>query len=129
MKSRAIRWFWLATTTAQVLVIGLLAVGIVGAQRRAQPTGTTGTNARDSMVADNARRMLDEGRRVFRFETFGDEAYWGDTLRLHRAIAGEKLGGVGPGVSPKTALSVGLKVDVDAVPAPVADALNRAVKK
>src|SRR5262245_12384879 len=124
MKSRAIRWFWLATTTAQVLVFGLLAVGIVGAQRRAQPVGTTGTNARDSMVADNARRMLDEGRRVFRFETFGDEAYWGDTLKLHRAIAGEKLGGVGPGVSPKTALSVGLKVDVDTVPAPVADALK-----
>lgn len=68
--------------------------------------------------------MLDEGRRVLRYETFGDEAYWGDTLKLHRAIAGAKLGGVGPGVSPKTALSVGLKVDVDAVPAAVAAALK-----
>ena len=80
--------------------------------------------AMDPAVADNARRMLDEGRRVFRYETFGDEAYWGDTLKLHRAIAGAKLGGVGPGVSPKTALSVGLKVDVDSVPAPVAAALK-----
>lgn len=80
--------------------------------------------ALDPAVADNARRMLDEGRRVFRYETFGDEAYWGDTLKLHRAIAGAKLGGVGPGVSPKTALSVGLKIDVDAVPAPVAAALK-----
>jgi hypothetical protein len=78
----------------------------------------------DSSVADNARRMLEEGRRVFRYETFGDEAYWGDTLKLHRAIAGAKHGGVGPGVSPKTALSVGLKVDVDSVPAPVAAALK-----
>jgi hypothetical protein len=78
----------------------------------------------EPVVADNARRMLEEGRRVFRYETFGDEAYWGDTLKLHRAIAGAKLGGVGPGVSPKTALSVGLKVDVDAVPAPVAAALK-----
>ena len=80
--------------------------------------------AMDPAVAANARQMLDEGRRVFRYETFGDEAYWGDTLKLHRAIAGAKLGGVGPGVSPKTALSVGLKVDVDAVPAAVAAALK-----
>ena len=78
----------------------------------------------DRAVTDNARQLLAEGRRVFRYETFGDEAYWGDTLKLHRAIAGAKLGGVGPGVSPKTALSVGLKVDVDAVPAPVAAALK-----
>jgi hypothetical protein len=80
--------------------------------------------ATDPAVAENARLMLDEGRRVFRFETFGDEAFWGDTLKLHQAIAGSKLGGVGPGVSPKTALSVGLKVDVDAVPAAVAAALK-----
>jgi hypothetical protein len=80
--------------------------------------------AMDTAVSENARQMLDEGRRVFRYETFGDEVYWGDTLKLHRAIAGAKLGGVGPGVSPKTALSVGLKVDVDAVPAAVAAALK-----
>jgi hypothetical protein len=72
----------------------------------------------------HARLLLDEGRRVFRYETFGDEAFWGDTLKLHQAIAGAKLGGMGPGVSPKTALSVGLKVDVDAVPAALAAALK-----
>ena len=60
----------------------------------------------DTATSDNARQMLDEGRRVFRYETFGDEAYWGETLKLHRAIAGAKLGGVGPGVSPKTAFHV-----------------------
>lgn len=37
-------------------------------------------------------------------------------LQLHKAVAGEKQGGVGPGVSPKTALGVGLKVDADALP-------------
>ena len=41
----------------------------------------------------------------------------GDALQLHKAIAGAANGGVGPGVSPKTALAVGLKVDVDALPA------------
>ena len=64
----------------------------------------------------NAQRTLDEGKRVFRFDTFGDEAFWGDTLQLHRAIEGAGFGGVGPGVSPKTALAVGLRVDVDALP-------------
>jgi hypothetical protein len=61
-------------------------------------------------------RVLDQGRRTFRFDTFGDEAFWGDRLRLHEAIEGSALGGVGPGVSPRTALAVGLKVDVDALP-------------
>jgi mono/diheme cytochrome c family protein len=61
--------------------------------------------------------MIEQGRQIFRFDTFGSEAFWGDALQLHRAIAGEKNGGVGGGVSPKTALSVGLKVDADALPA------------
>src|SRR5579884_3098081 len=64
----------------------------------------------------NAARMVTEGRQTFRFDTFGSEAFWGGTLKLHQAIEGAKLGGVGPGVSPKTALSVGLKVDMDALP-------------
>src|SRR5215469_17793709 len=69
--------------------------------------------------ADNVRHaqaMLDEGKKTFRYDTFGSEAFWGDALQLHKAVAGEKNGGVGPGVSPKTALSVGLKVDADALP-------------
>jgi hypothetical protein len=49
-------------------------------------------------------------------DTFGREAFWGDALQLHKAIADEKNGGVGGGVSPKTAVSVGLKVDSDALP-------------
>src|SRR5499427_6078252 len=70
----------------------------------------------DSVVDQNAKTMVAQGRQTFRFDTFGDQAFWGDTLQLHRAIEGQKLGGVGPGVSPRTALSVGLKVDSDALP-------------
>lgn len=69
-------------------------------------------------------QTLDEGRQIFRFDTFGDESFWGDTLRLHQAIEGTRFGGVGPGLSPKTALAVGLKVDVDALP----DSLVAALK-
>jgi hypothetical protein len=71
----------------------------------------------DSTIAQNAQRMIDEGRRIFRYDTFGDEAFWGDQLKLHHAIVGQKLGGVGPGLSPKMALSLGLKVDAEALPA------------
>jgi mono/diheme cytochrome c family protein len=54
-------------------------------------------------------KTLSEGQLIFRFDTFGDETFWTDTLLLHQAIAAN--------VSPLTALSVGLKVDVDALPA------------
>src|SRR3982750_4504956 len=103
---------WLGVGVAAVAFVAVSTVWLPNQSiAQSQPVSPT-----DVAVADNARQLLDEGRRVFRYETFGDEAYWGDTLKLHRAIAGAKLGGVGPGVSPKTALSVGLKVDVDAVP-------------
>jgi hypothetical protein len=69
--------------------------------------------------------MIHEGRRTFRFDTFGDEAFWGDTLKLHQALEGERFGGVGPGVSPRTALAVGLKVDLDALPSALVRQLRR----
>jgi len=64
---------------------------------------------------ENAGALITEGRQTFRFETFGDEAFWGDTLQLQRAILGDGLGGVGPGLSPADALALGLKVDSEAL--------------
>ncbi len=60
--------------------------------------------------------MLEEGKNIFRDDTFGSEAFWGDQLGLHRALAGGENGGVGEGVSPNQALKLGLKVDADRVP-------------
>ena len=60
--------------------------------------GTTGPSPED----------LAQGKQIFRFDTFGDETFWTDTLRLHEVIQSA--------VSPLTALSVGLKVDADALP-------------
>jgi len=79
----------------------------------------------DQVIGQHAHTMLDEGRQTFRFETFGSEAFWGGTLQLHRALAGAKLGGVGPGVSPKTALAVGLKVDATALPSTLVDQIKQ----
>src|SRR2546421_1385462 len=67
-------------------------------------------------VESSALKTLKNGRNIFRFDTFGDQAFWGDTLKLHQSIEGVDHGGIGPGVSPSTALAVGLKVDVDALP-------------
>jgi hypothetical protein len=82
------------------------------------------TSASVDPVADSAMRMVQDGRQTFRYDTFGDEAFWGDTLKLHQAIEGSGHGGVGPGVSPKTALGVGLKVDMDALPASLVSAIK-----
>jgi hypothetical protein len=71
------------------------------------------------------QRLFAKGKRIFRFDTFGDQAFWGGALQLHRAIQGRRLGGVGPGLSPRGALGVGLKVDAGALPRPVVRALRR----
>ena len=70
----------------------------------------------DDRVDDHASEMLKEGKRIFRYDTFGSEDFWGGKLRLHEAILGEKLGGVGPGVTARQALQLGLKVDIAALP-------------
>src|SRR3954449_11359748 len=80
--------------------------------------------ARNGPVQKSAQRLLNEGRRIFRFDTFGDEKFWSGTLQLDKAIAGAKNGGVGPGLTPAQALGVGLKVDSTALPA----ALVKAIK-
>src|SRR5581483_7256995 len=78
----------------------------------------------DRVTDAHAHLMVEHGRHIFRYATFGDEKFWGNTLQLHRAIEGAKLGGVGAGVSPRVALAVGLKVDQDALPPQVLAALK-----
>jgi hypothetical protein len=111
-----------------VLFAGLV-VGsyrLVGAQRASAQTEETGASPSGftSMIHDNSERMLKEGQHTFRVDTFGDEGWWGDTLQLHQAIEGVKFGGIGPGISPATALSLGLKVDLDALPASLVQQLK-----
>jgi hypothetical protein len=70
----------------------------------------------DDAIKENSKELFEKGRAVFRYETFGDEVFWTDKLQLHRAIADEKHGGIGKGLSPKEALAAGLKVDLAIVP-------------
>jgi hypothetical protein len=90
----------------------MIIAGIGGAAASGSIVAFAASPAHQSVDAENLRHaqgQIEEGKKTFRYETFGSEAFWGDALQLHKAIAGEKNGGVGPGVSPKTALSVGTR--------------------
>jgi mono/diheme cytochrome c family protein len=64
----------------------------------------------NNALSDQLQQQAD-GKQIFRSDTFGDEAFWTDTLKMNTVIASA--------VDPKTALSVGLKVDSEALPAAV----------
>jgi mono/diheme cytochrome c family protein len=64
---------------------------------------------------ENRRGTNQDGQAIFRYDTFGDEQLWTNVLRMHEPIAT---------VDPATALAVGLKVDVDALPPSVVAALR-----
>jgi hypothetical protein len=118
-----------ASLTKTAIVITVIVIIISGSRfiqcsnsSSAQPQKTA-VEKEDAITA-NANKMLADGKQTFRFETFGDEAYWTDALQLNKAIAGEKNGGVGAGLSPNAALAAGLKVDMDVIPADVAAAIK-----
>lgn len=67
-------------------------------------------------AAGDAAEFIAEGKRVFRFETFGDEQLWTDTLRLHEIVEST--------IDPTTALKIGLKVDADALPPGLLDSAD-----
>jgi hypothetical protein len=102
----------------RVLLSSLLSFAVVASQAWADEEPDQGAAPSSSSYQGRGvdEHLLSQGKRTFRFDTFGDESFWGDTLKLHAAIEGSQFGGVGPGVSPKTALAVGLKVDIDALP-------------
>ncbi|HEY9284652.1 MAG TPA: hypothetical protein VIP46_14445 [Pyrinomonadaceae bacterium] len=129
-RAHAVRVLKLTLVLLTAAVAILLFTGHSDAQKTdAQASGRGKGNGKppagsEQLTDANAQRMLAEGKKTFRDDTFGDEAFWSDALQLHRAIAGARNGGVGPGVSPRTALTVGLKVDSDALPGSLASDLR-----
>src|SRR5262245_52729118 len=63
----------------------------IGSAAQTQSKKTRDTNF-DARISDNSERMMEEGRNTFRFDTFGNEAFWGDALKLHQVIQGAKIG-------------------------------------
>ena len=72
---------------------------------------------------EKKKSLVEQGKEIFRFDAFGDEDFWSGLLHIDKAISGVNNGGFGPGVSPATALAVGLKVDLDALPATVREGI------
>ncbi|MHB0935873.1 MAG: hypothetical protein ACYDCO_20215 [Armatimonadota bacterium] len=102
------------------LLLGVAAVTLVSGQN--QPRRG---DIYETAVQANRGESFRNGRQIFRYDTFGDEVFWGDTVKLHQAIQGTRFGGVGAGVSPRQALALGLKVDVNALPQPLQNQLRR----
>lgn len=111
LHSRTVRrGFAVHAYVALAFVTSLL--GCAPRQPSSDPSAPTGFG----VSSDMSPQTLAAGRQIFRFETFGDEQFWTDTARMHEVVQ--------KGVSPTTALSVGLKVDADAIPADVAQAIK-----
>ena len=90
--------------TALMIFLGTLLIAtaafVGGAQSKKKTSHFLGS------AETNSQQLISQGRQIFRFDTFGDEAFWGGTLELHQAINTLK---------PSAALGLGLKVDSDAL--------------
>ena len=94
---------------ASIVFILAVAFAVSGFVPATQAEQTAATSERERATRDK------DGQAIFRFDTFGDEQLWTDVLRMHEVI---------PAVDPATALAVGLKVDVEALPEKVIAALQ-----
>jgi hypothetical protein len=72
---------------------------------RDSANGIEGPLKHDDIIRNSVSMVL-QGRNIFRYDTYGDEAFWGDTLQLHQALNQ---------LTPRQALGLGLKVDADAL--------------
>jgi hypothetical protein len=94
-----------------VLLLVLSAIAVPGGKNRKEESTSQFLGSAEA----NSKRLIHEGRWIFRFDTFGDQAFWGDQLRLHQAINT---------LPPSTALALGLKVDADALSPSVVEAIK-----
>jgi cytochrome c553 len=101
-----------------------IAVILVLIQCKEEPKLITALVIPPAVTLDLDPVLVAEGKETFRHNTFADEALWTDVLHLDKAILGEANGGFGPGLSPVTALSIGLKVDAEALPQSVVDGIS-----
>ena len=97
------------------LLLAVCIVLVAMAQSRGKEAKDDSRSSFLGNADDNARQMLDSGKQIFRFDTFGDQAFWGDQLQLHQAVNG---------LTPRNALALGLKVDADALSPSMIEAIK-----
>src|SRR6266513_3754918 len=97
-----------------VITVALLVLAAMAASRAKNASRPTSQFL--GSAENNSAQLIQQGRDIFRFDTFGDEAFWGGQLQLHQAINT---------LTPRQALALGLKVDSEALPPAVIDAIKR----
>jgi mono/diheme cytochrome c family protein len=110
----AARWKRWKAGTRPVIITTTIAAAVVLTAACGGSSGSPAPTSGNSVAAQAA--LVAQGQQIFRFDTFGDEAKWTDTLRMHEVIS--------TAVDPVTALSVGLKVDAEALPPAVVQGIQ-----
>ena len=87
--------------TSRVIIVAVAGAAAAAAALSAPETGPNVTVGNDRAINDTSTRLLKQGREVFRFETFGDEAWWTETIQLHKAIEGQNHGGWAEALAPR----------------------------
>lgn len=102
-----------------MIIFGFVAVIAICQCTKVNRSEAADSDLSKAYTPDHDKNLVAQGKEIFRYDAFGDEDFWSGTLHIDKAIAGSAQGGFGPGVSPSTALAVGLKVDAEALPADV----------
>jgi len=105
------------TRLVQAAIVGAALASTVPGAARESASASPQVSGPTAQVGPTvlARPNRTSGQTIFRYDTFGDEQLWTDVLRMHEAIQD---------VDPLTALGVGLKVDVEALPPALIAALQ-----
>ncbi|HET9825354.1 MAG TPA: hypothetical protein VFP87_08470 [Chitinophagaceae bacterium] len=108
------------------IVIAAIAIVItlVQCSKSFQNGGEENGTMPEKAAVEKTKSLIEQGKQIFRFDDFGDTAFWSGVLHIDKAILGSNHGGFGPGVSPAAALGIGLKVDVDALPPSVIEGIK-----
>jgi len=113
----------------QIFVIAALTAIIVfiRCSKGFESTSADSLNDEKTVSTEKTKSLVAQGKEIFRFDDFGDKDFWSGLLHIDKAILGANNGGFGPGVSPAAALAIGLKVDVDALPAAIREGITSGV--
>ena len=96
-----------------VITVALLVLAAMAASRAKNASRPTSQFL--GSAENNSAQLIQQGRDIFRFDTFGDEAFWGGQLQLHQAINT---------LTPRQALALGLKVDAEALSPSLVEAIQ-----
>jgi hypothetical protein len=116
------KWAIPVAISAAAALVAMTVTAVVSAPKASARPGSS--VARQDQGNNPSTTLASQGKQTFRFDTFGDKSFWGAILHLNKTIEGAEHGGIGPGLSPKTALALGLKVDVNALPKPLQEAIQ-----